>query len=398
MKNSLFTTTFILLLASIAAAAPPNKSVEPAPPKKGVSIAPPLSADIPAAYSDLPSFGSIEWDTERLPWVEEGPYKGISGAAMVVHHGKFYVVGGFIPGGDETNDTASRRTSRWAWEYDPVADSWKRLPDAPVRREYTRGIVAGDRFYLIGGANQYKGSDPPYRVHGDCLELDLLASPPVWKNHSQLNIPRTHTAIGSTEQFLIVAGGNEYDFSEKGYSKNTIRETTEVFDLSHPEQGWQIKTPIPNAARGWCGSMMINKQLYLFGGLTWNRANQTLGLRETVAYNPRQDKWQQKTAPPLAVSGWEGALFEKRYALLVGGVVRSATEPVTPMIWSDLAWAYDSSEDQWLQVDGLLPPGAVFNDPGVAIINNTIYVLGAEGPYGSHYNYWLVGKINKKRN
>ena len=35
----------------------------------------------------------------------------------------------------------------------------------------------------------------------------------------------------------------------------------------------------------------------------------------------------------------------------------------------------------------------MFNDPGVASIGDTIYVLGAEGPDGSHYNYFLMGRI-----
>jgi hypothetical protein len=39
----------------------------------------------------------------------------------------------------------------------------------------------------------------------------------------------------------------------------------------------------------------------------------------------------------------------------------------------------------------------VFNDPGVVVIGDTIYVLGAEGPSGSHWNYFLVGRIEQDR-
>ena len=82
--------------------------------------------------------------------------------------------------------------------------------------------------------------------------------------------------------------------------------------------------------------------------------------------------------------------------MITGGVYRP--DPESPMIWSDLTLAYDTQEDQWLQVEGVLPPGAVFNDPGVVIIGDTIYVLGAEGPDGSHYNYFLIGKIHPAKN
>jgi N-acetylneuraminic acid mutarotase len=206
-------------------------------------------------------------------------------------------------------------------------------------------------------------------------------------------VPRTHTAVGSVDNFLIVAGGNQYDFTENGYSHGTIRDTTEVFDLSHPARGWQRRAPIPAAGRGWSGSVIAKQHLYLFGGITWNEAGATLGTRETLRYDPKTDHWQKMTPPPLAISGWEGALYADRYAILAGGVMRPEHEPVGTTVWSDLVWAYDSQRDHWLRVNGILPPGAVFNDPGVAILGNTIYVLGAEGPSGSHYNYFLMGRI-----
>jgi hypothetical protein len=367
-----------------------------AQPKKGKTVDPPLSASPPTEYTSLPFFGTITWETRLLPWVEEGPYGGISGMAMVDHGGKIYLVGGFIPAGDETKDEESRRTSRWTWMFDPVTDAWTRLADAPMRREYTRGIVSEDALYLVGGGNQYKGQDPPYRVHGDCAVLDLAAEPPTWQTLPPLNVPRTHTAIGTVDGNLIVVGGNEYEWKEDGYSHQTIRGTTEVFDLTHPDRGWQRRASLPGA-RGWSASFVANEQLYVFGGITWNANNATLGLRETLHYNPQSNTWQTKTPPPIAVSGWEGALHAGRYGLLVGGVTRPEREPVTPMVWSDLVWAYDVEDDAWMRVEGKLPPGAVFNDPGVVVLGDTIYVIGAEGPHGSHYNYFLVGKISKQR-
>lgn len=393
MKISLQTFLVILSLIGIAHAQSPQAAPDLAPPKKGVEVAPPLSADLPAAYTQLPSLGSIHWEVRRLPWVEEGPYAGISGMAMTTHDGKIYVVGGFIPGGDETSKKLSRRTSRWAWRYDPQSDEWSRLADAPFRREYTRGITAGDKIYLIGGGCQYKGQSPPYRVHGECAVLDLSANPPSWSHHSQLNVPRTHTAIGNVGNFLIVAGGNEYDFAEKGYSHHTIRDTTEIFDLAHPQRGWQKKAALPTVGRGWSASVIADGQLYLFGGLTWDEAGTTLGVNETVRYDPSSDRWQTLKPSPLVVSGWEGALYAERYAILTGGVMRPARGLASNIVWSDVVWAYDTQMNRWLSVQGFLPPGAVFNDPGVAILGETIYVIGAEGPAGSHYNYFLVGRI-----
>lgn len=395
MKNVLL--TFCLLWWTTAVVVAAEKQPDIAVPKKGRTVDPPLSADLPDAFTKLPVFGSIEWKTGRLPWVDEGPYAGVSGMATAVHDGQIYVVGGFIPGGDETDDQVSRRTSRWAWVFNPADGSWKRLPNAPHRREYTRGIVADDRFYLIGGGRIEKGNKPPYRVHGETALLDLSQNVPQWQAHGNLNVPRTHTSVGNVGHYLVVAGGNEYDFAEKGYSHKTIRATTEVFDLGQPNKGWQVKSPLPTVGRGWSASVVSNSQLYLFGGVTWTKSG-ARRVGETVRYNPQSDQWQQQSPPPLAISGWEGALYRNRFALLAGGVAQPDDNSPGDIIWSDLVWAYDCVDDRWLRVEGKLPPGAVFNDPGVVVVGETIYVLGAEGPFGSHYNYFLVGKIKPVEN
>jgi hypothetical protein len=362
-------------------------------PKEGKIFAPPLSAVLPDDAAALPAFGTITWKTTQLPWVKEGPYAGISGVGMVSCGDAVYVCGGFIPTGDGSEDAASRRTSRWMWRYDPVRGTWTKLPDAPVRREYTRAIAADNRFVLIGGGCQYKKQDPPYRVHGDCALLEFSQQPPVWRKLDALNVPRTHTSVGYVGGHLVVAGGNEYDFGENGYSHRTIRNATEVFNLAHPDKGWQLRAPIPGSSRGWAASISADEKLYLFGGITWNESNEVMATRESLQYDLQEDRWEKRTPPPLGISGWEGALYADRHAILVGGVVHPEPGVSAPVAWSDLAWAYDLHEDEWLRMDGKLPPGAVFNDPGVAIVGDTIYVLGAEGPDGSHFNYFMIGRI-----
>ena len=372
--------------------------VAKAEPKAGRTVTPPLSARVPKAISELPRFGAITWKTTQLPWVGEGPDEGISGTGMVEIDGKIYVVGGFIPGGDEVKDDPSYRTSRWTWRFDPATDEWARMADAPIRREYVRAVAANGKLFLAGGGCQYKGQSPPYRAHGETAVFDPAAGPKgAWRLLPDLNVARTHMQVGHAGGLVVIAGGNAYDFAEKGYSHQTIRGTTEALDPAKPDAGWKVKSPIPGAPRGWCASMPINGALYLFGGITWDEANNVVPTEETLRYDPASDTWTQKTAPPVPVSGWEGALYQNRYAINIGGVVRTSPrhlDELDELVWSDLCLAYDSQDDRWMRVDGALPPGAVFNDAGVVIIGDTIYVLGAEGPYGSHYDYFLIGTIS----
>ena len=394
MKHIALALLGVAILVARAIAAENN--VGSAPPKDGVTPAPPLSTDLPAAYSDLPTFGSIDWTTEKLPWVEDGPYAGISGVAMDVFDGKIVVTTGFIPGGDETTDRASRKTSRWTWIYDPATEKWEQLANAPDRREYGRGLVADDRFFLIGGGKQYQRLDPPYRPHGECFVLDLATQPPSWQHHSTLNVPRTHMAVGRVGDFLVVAGGNEYDWDEKGYSDKTIRTTTEVLDLNDAASGWKKGSPIPGSGRGWSAAASTPEHLYVFGGISFDKTGNSVGVRDTWRYSPQRDSWEETTAPPVAMSGWAGTLYQQRYAVIVGGIMREKEKPGRKSTWSDLVWVYDVQEDQWSQMKGRLPPGGVFNDSAVVSIGDTIYVLGGEGPAGSHYNYFLSGKIEQK--
>ena len=386
-------TLIIFLIVSLFGSA---NAADKAQPKKGKEFTPPLSERIPESVSTLPSFGHIQWRTTTLPWVGDGPYEGISGAGMVAINNKLYVVGGFIPGGDESGDLVSGRTSRWLWSFDPVSATWTQLPSAPIRREYVRAVSTDTEIFMMGGASQYKGTEPNYRPHNETATLDLSSKPLTWEIVPPLNTARTHMAVGASNDHIVVAGGNEYIRSEIGYSHKTIRDTVEVLDLKHPQNGWQLSAPMPSPARGWSASTFSNNTLFVFGGITWDIKNTIIATQETLSFTTQENKWKKHTPPPIGVSGWEAALFKKRYAMITGGVYRP--DPESPMIWSDLTLVYDTQEDQWFQVEGVLPPGAVFNDPGVVIIGDTIYVLGAEGPGGSHYNYFLIGKIQPAKN
>ena len=383
-----------LLGISMALHAEPLKPIEPkevaAPAKEGRPFSAPLSQKVPDHVAALPSFGSIQWRTTKLPWVADGPYEGISGVGMVEVDGKIYVLGGFLPGRDGTGDTRAALSSRWVWSFDPESETWTRLPNMPVRREYVRAIGTEDSVYFMGGG-QYRDIAPPYRAFDEVGVLNVTSPKPAWTLIAPLNVPRTHMAVGGVGPYLVVAGGNEYNWADDGYSHTTIRNTVEVFDRTQPELGWQVKEPIPGPGRGWIASVATDNLFYVLGGITWDEENRTVAVPTSHAFDPKANTWTTLAPPPLGITGWEAALYAHRYALAIGGISRPGDGE--PSVWSDLVFAYDIEDDRWLTVDGPLPPGAVFNDPGVVIIDDTIYVLGAEGRGGSHFNYFLIGTI-----
>jgi N-acetylneuraminic acid mutarotase len=58
-----------------------------------------------------------------------------------------YVFGGefFEDGGGVFSDS---------WEYDPVLDSWQKMPSMKTPRHGTEAVTINDTIYIIGGANR----------------------------------------------------------------------------------------------------------------------------------------------------------------------------------------------------------------------------------------------------
>lgn len=337
-----------------------------------------LSKEMPQEVKQLPVFGETEWVVKKMPFIAPGPHGGVSGGGMVVVDGRIYYVGGFIPAGDGT-DEPGNRTSRWAQVYDPQTDQWTPLPDLPARREYTRSIATDDAVYVTGGFAQGKPGMPAAEVF--CLKV--REQPLKWQTMASLKVPRSHTASDRVGNALIVAGGNRYDIAEKGYSAKTIQGVTELLDLDQPGSKWQTMQPIPGAPRGWCASAVLNERFYMLGGVTWT-AKARERLKECLCFDPKTNQWSALAEFPIPISGWEGSPYAGRYIITVGGAGAR---------WNDVAFVYDTQENRWMRCTGALPPGGVFNDPGVCIIGDHIYVAGGEGPGGSHFDHFLIGTI-----
>jgi N-acetylneuraminic acid mutarotase len=354
------------------------------------SAATDLSDALPASVQQLPTFGTVTWTTSKIPYIPDGPSAGISGMGMIAYDGDLYLMGGFIPAGDGTTGI-SRRTSLWLHRYDPQSGAWTRLADMPDRREYGRATVVGDAVYFVGGAKQLKGQTPPYQACADVFNYNLQGQS--WGTSlPSLSVARTHASTGCADGLLIVAGGNQYSAAENGYSAKTIQKVVEILDLDNAAKGWTRGTSIPGDARGWSATAVVGDKFYMLGGATFDTSGTVTTarrLKEALCYDPALDSWTSLTAPPEAISGWTGTAFQDRYILAAGGVAQ--IDGATVM--NDLLFVYDTKNDSWLKFENPLPPGGLFNDCGLCVIGDAVYIAGAEGPNSTHYNYLLAGKI-----
>ena len=349
------------------------------------------AAHLALADLDLPVLGRIRWERPcaTIPFVPPWPSGGLSGMVTVPFEGKIIVAGGFIPAGDENK----KRTSQWVHRYDPATKQWTRLSDMPIRREYLRGAVCGKAIYIMGGACQLPGEDPEYAPFADCIKLvpegnDFRAEP-----IAPLSDPRTHMAAGAVGPYIVVAGGNHYKLPD-GYTKDTLRDLTEVFDTRHPEKGWRIGKPIPSGPAGWQASAVVGDRLYVFGAQVLDAKGNWGTLADAWSYDPARDKWERLPDLPFDISAM-GAAYADRYVFLLGGArVSNAPEAQGGWIWGLPIVVYDTQTRKYFTVAGRVPtPGDIFGDVGVIFIGDTIYVVGGEGPGGTHYNWFRVGRF-----
>lgn len=343
----------------------------------------PLSEWVPKPLAELPSFGAVDWKLERLPFVTPGPQGGVSGMAYAVLDNEIYMAGGYIPGGDETPDRASRETSRWAWKFAPARAEWTKLPNMPARREYPTGLAAEGSFYVLGGGEQKRGLPAHWTVSKDCFRWDGVK----WQTCPAMNVPRSHMAAGTVGHYLITVGGAEYDWNAKDPYQR--RGNTEVLDLRQPSAGWKQKTPIPGPPRAWTASAVCGGKLWVVGGIS--PEPNAAAMTDTLSYDPEKDVWTRKAALPVGGHSWGAACYQERFVMVVGGLTGYGDSQV----WSDLVFAYDTRDDRWMKVEHAIPGGAVMSDVGVAIVGDTIYAAGAEGPKGTHFDLLRVGRIRR---
>lgn len=247
--------------------------------------------------------------------------------------GEIVVVGGFL---------ASGGNSRRVDAYDPVADTWRRLPDLPVSVDHAAASSWRGRLYVVGGTGAareplreafvFEGSGwrrlprPPeartaaaaaataagrlYVVGGKTAEglatrtlvLDLRTLR--WSTLPGLPTPREHLAAAALGGHVYVAGGRR-----AGYDTNVA-----AFEVLDPRTGrWSRLAPLPEA-RGGTGAAAIAGLIVSVGG------EEPAGTVAAVfAYDPRSRRWQRLPDLPTPRHGLGVVALGGRVWAVAGG-------------------------------------------------------------------------------
>jgi len=306
-----------------------------------------------------PAFSST--DVTENTWVSKAPMhqaRSVLGVAAV--NGKIYAIGGSTASGFEPCISASAVYGIISLgglvgtneEYDPAENKWTYKASMPTPRMAFATAVYQNKIYCIGGRNV--SGDP----NGGYTAANEVYDPATDTWETKTPMPK------ATGWFIAnVAYGKIYvmDYSGANY----------VYDPA--TDSWTSKAPVPAAAFGGYASAVLDGKIYVIGGLSAK-----LDSNLNFIYNAETDKWSEGTPPPSSQGGGAagattGALAPKR--VYVFGETHNFKQGENP----DFVRVYNPKDDKWAY--GADSPADRY-DFGVAIVNDTFYVVG-----GHTYNF-----------
>src|SRR5246127_4670521 len=244
-------------------------------------------------------------------------------AALATANGKIYVLGGFVV----PKDTQIPVGGAWepindAWEYDPVADSWKSLAPLPSKRGSALAVEVGGKIYLIGGATTMEGSkDPYFTFFGPSLVLTTneVYDPATnkWESRKPMSVARNHAFGGAVNGKIYVIGGRTgHGFILSATNTDVVEEYSPISDTwSAPKE----RMPTPRSGGAWGTD---GRRIYVAGGEVTTK--ELVGaFRAVEAYEPATNSWISLPPMPMPRHGLAGAVIGNEFHL-VSGMIQSA--------------------------------------------------------------------------
>jgi DNA-binding CsgD family transcriptional regulator len=224
--------------------------------------------------------------------------------------------------------------------YNPADDIWARGSDKPTPATDVSGAAIGADVYVPGGCDDAGEAVQAVEVYDTAADT--------WRQASPLPKPLCAYALATLGEKLYLFGGwdgEQYVADATAYDPQT--------------DTWVELTPMP-APQGFAGAAALGDRIYVVGGY-----DDVTELTTCVAYQPETDQWG--ACAPLAVGrGGLGLVSLKGYLYAIGGGGWSS--------YLGFNERYDPASDTWSAIE--TPLIEEWRGAGVAVVENTIYVIG----------------------
>lgn len=185
-------------------------------------------------------------------------------AAAVVYEGKFYLVGGNTMG-------HNGGAVPWLDVFDPVAQTWTALANAPVARDHFLAVVVGNKLVAAGG----RQTSQPNPFANTIAQVDIYDfGRGLWSvNPHDIPTQRAGTMTVSVGQHAVVIGG-------ESNSQNQAHDETEALDVLTGE--W-LALPDLHEDRHSGGVSVHDGRIYVAAGSGNQGGSPELASAETLA-------------------------------------------------------------------------------------------------------------------
>ncbi|XP_055260859.1 kelch-like protein 22 isoform X2 [Moschus berezovskii] len=266
------------------------------------------------------------------------------------------------------HSTPSTVLSDQAKYLNPLLGEWKHFTASLAPRMSNQGIAVLNNFvYLIGGDNNVQG----FRAESRCWRYDprhnrWFQIQPLQQEHADLCV--------------CVLGGHVYAVAGRDYHNDL----TAVERYDPATNSWAYVAPLKREVYAHAGATLDGKMY-----VTCGRRGEDY-LKETHCYEPGSDTWHTLADGPVR-RAWHGmaTLLDKLY--VIGGSNNDAgyRRDVHQVA------CYSCRSGQWSSV---CPLPAGHGEPGIAVLDSRIYVLGGRSHNrGSRTGYVHIYDAGKDR-
>jgi N-acetylneuraminic acid mutarotase len=272
----------------------------PLPPGGTVTLNPPAGAAAPAgraggaATNPGPCGGCppglvYEYDPGPDKWTKKKDIPvHVHHQAQAAYNGKLYIFGGCLRA-----ITGEAGTTN-AWEFDPIADSYRALAPIPVKRCSAIAETVNGKIYVIGGLEPLENGMGT-RVTGRNEMYDPATN--TWTERSPMPTSRDHAFSGVVNNKIYVIGGR---IGAGNIPATSNIDVVEEYDPATNLWG-PIKDRMPTPRSGG-GAATYNGKIYVGGGELQTR-QLAAAFKALEAYDPASNTWEILPSMPSSRHG-----------------------------------------------------------------------------------------------
>lgn len=288
----------------------------------------------------------------------------------VVALGRLWAFSGY---GRWVSDGASPRSDA----YDPVADTWSRVPDLPRSLTHSQPVALGTDIWVVGGFD----GDSPGRSTVEVWRYDTLRG--TWSAGPPLPASRGAGATAVLDGRIHYVGGA---FRFPGAGALLDRAEHWALDPGDPGAGWRRLADLPTPRNHVAGAT-LDGRLYVLGGQHGN--DELTGNSALVErYDAARDTWERVAPLPVARGHITSSTFVAGGRIVVVGGTTDGSAP------SAAVTAYDPARDAW---ETLTPLPAPREAPVAGELGGRIVVTGGYSTGGGQTSTWIGPRADALR-